>query len=165
MSDRAIIAVTGGDREGFLQNLVTNDVERARGGLAYAALLTPQGKYLADFLFKGEAERILVDVAAPLAPALSLLHHHHLAPGDIRPVALAEGYQRMDLVPEEALDRRGALLSMPALIKAYLRLGGVVGDGAFVDRAFNTTDVLLLMDTQAMSARHRRFYEGRGQEP
>lgn len=67
---RAIISVTGGDREGFLQNLVTNDVARARGGLAYAALLTPQGKYLADFLLKGEADRLLIDVAAALAPAL-----------------------------------------------------------------------------------------------
>lgn len=126
---------------------------------------------LADYVLDRGIE-ILFGVAsfhgtdpAPLAPALSLLHQHHLAPAGIRPVALPEGYQRMDLIPDEALDRRGALQSMPALIKAYLRLGGVVGDGAFVDRAFNTTDVLLLMDTQAMSARHRRFYEGRGQEP
>jgi folate-binding protein YgfZ len=70
VSERRVIAVAGGDREGFLQNLVTNDVGRARGGLAYAALLTPQGKYLADFLLKGEEDRILIDVAAPLAPAL-----------------------------------------------------------------------------------------------
>jgi putative hemolysin len=34
-----------------------------------------------------------------------------------------------------------------------------VGDGAFVDRAFNTTDVCLVMDTAQMSQRHRRFYE------
>jgi putative hemolysin len=47
---------------------------------------------------------------------------------------------------------------MPALIKAYLRLGGFVGDGAFIDQAFNTTDVCLLMDTAAMSERHKGFY-------
>ena len=39
--DRSIIAVTGADRDEFLQGLVTNDIARAKDGLAYAALLTP----------------------------------------------------------------------------------------------------------------------------
>ena len=47
---------------------------------------------------------------------------------------------------------------VPALIRAYLRLGGFVGDGAYIDRAFNTIDVCLVMDTEKMSARHRDFY-------
>ncbi len=68
--DRTIIAVTGTDREEFLQGLVTNDIARARGGLAYAALLTPQGKLIADFFVKGEADRLLVDVASDVAPQL-----------------------------------------------------------------------------------------------
>lgn len=101
--------------------------------------------------------------AAALAQPLSWLHHHHLAPENLRPVARAEGFQRMDLIGKDALDRRQAMLEMPALIKAYLRLGGTVGEGAFLDRPFNTTDVLLLMDTAAMSARHREFYTGRWQ--
>ena len=54
--------------------------------------------------------------------------------------------------------RRAAMAATPALIKAYLRLGGFVGDGAWIDRAFNTTDVCLVMDTGQMSARHREFY-------
>ncbi|OYW56575.1 MAG: hypothetical protein B7Z31_10390 [Rhodobacterales bacterium 12-65-15] len=64
----------------------------------------------------------------------------------------------MDLVAPECLDRKAAMAATPALIKAYLRLGGFVGDGAFVDHAFNTTDVCLVMDTGLMSARHREFY-------
>ena len=44
----------------------------------------------------------------------------------------------------------------PALIKAYLRLGGFVGEGAFVDHAFNTTDVCLVLDTARMSDRPAR---------
>ncbi len=108
---------------------------------------------LADYVLDLDVE-ILFGVASfhgidpvLLAPALSWLHHHHLAPEAIRPVALPGGYQRMDLIPAEALVRREALLSMPPLIKAYLRLGGVVGEGAYLDRPFNTTDVLVLMDT------------------
>ena len=98
-----------------------------------------------------------------LAPSLSWLHHHHSAPPHLRPKARPEGYQRMDLIAPDRLDRKEAMISMPALIKAYLRLGGVVGEGAFIDRDFNTTDVFLLMDTSAMSAKHRKFYEGRWQ--
>ena len=70
MSARQIISVTGADREDFLQNLVTNDVARLKDGLVWTALLTPQGKYLADFFLVPEGEAILIDVAAALAPGL-----------------------------------------------------------------------------------------------
>jgi len=71
MSHRTILAVTGPDREGFLQGLVTKDVKKARGGIIYAAMLTPQGKYLADFFVVGEDDRILIDVATPLSAPLA----------------------------------------------------------------------------------------------
>jgi putative hemolysin len=48
---------------------------------------------------------------------------------------------------------------VPALIKAYLRLGGTVGDGAFIDHAFNTIDVCLLLDTEKMNARQAGIYQ------
>ncbi|CAM2995561.1 ornithine-acyl[acyl carrier protein] N-acyltransferase [Paracoccus aminovorans] len=99
--------------------------------------------------------------AQALAQPLSWLHHHHLAPPAIRPRARPDGYQRMDLIPEAQLDRRAAMAGMPALIKAYLRLGGQVGEGAWLDRPFNTTDVFLMVDTKAMSEKHRKFYETR----
>jgi putative hemolysin len=64
----------------------------------------------------------------------------------------------MDLVAADKIDRRAAMVATPALIKAYLRLGGFVGEGAWIDHAFNTTDVCLVMDTARMSAKHRDFY-------
>ena len=67
---RTMLAVAGPDRHEFLQNLVTNDVGRLKDGAVYAALLTPQGKYLADFLLVEDGERILVDVATPVAAGL-----------------------------------------------------------------------------------------------
>jgi putative hemolysin len=48
--------------------------------------------------------------------------------------------------------------SVPALIKAYLRLGGSVGDGAYIDHDFRTTDVCLIMDTARLSDRTRAIY-------
>ena len=68
---RSILAITGADRVHFLQGLITNDVAHAAGGIIYAALLTPQGKYIADFFVVGEPERLLIDVDAALAPALA----------------------------------------------------------------------------------------------
>jgi len=93
-----------------------------------------------------------------LEQPLSWLYHHHLAPPELRVTARAEHRREMNLMPPDALDRVAAQSRMPALIKAYLRLGGCVGDGAWVDSAFNTTDVCLVMDTGRMSARHRDFY-------
>jgi folate-binding protein YgfZ len=63
MHHRVVLSVTGADRVDFLQGLVTNDVTKAEGGLVYAALLTPQGKYIADFFILPQAERCLIDVA------------------------------------------------------------------------------------------------------
>lgn len=93
-----------------------------------------------------------------LAHALSTLHHRHLAPPEYR--VRARQYQPMDLIPKDKIDRRRAMVETPALIKAYLRLGGFIGDGAFVDRAFNTTDVCLLLDTKNLNDRQRAIYAG-----
>lgn len=64
---RQIIRVTGEERVDFLQGLVTNDVTQAP---CWAALLTPQGKYLADFLIVPQDDALLVDVHADLADDL-----------------------------------------------------------------------------------------------
>ena len=49
------------------------------------------------------------------------------------------------------------MVQVPALIKAYLRLGGFVGEGAFIDHAFNTTDVCLILDTARMNERQKAY--------
>ncbi len=129
-----------------------------RGGAGMFLLWNGLADYVLDHgidLLFGVASFHGTDPDALRLP-LSWLHHHHLAPPALRVRSRQD--QALGLLPPEALDRRAAMVAMPALIKAYLRLGGFVGEGVFVDRAFNTTDVCLLMDTQAMSARHRGFY-------
>lgn len=72
LPDRAVIAVTGEDRVAFLQGLVSNDVAQAAPGKAiWAALLTPQGKWLADFFIFAEEGRLLLDVEAAQAAMLA----------------------------------------------------------------------------------------------
>ncbi len=69
-SGRSVIRISGADRESFLQGLVTNDLRRLAGGAVYAAFLTAQGKYLADFFLIPDQDSILLDVATPLAEGL-----------------------------------------------------------------------------------------------
>ncbi|MBB3172953.1 hypothetical protein FHR90_000767 [Endobacter medicaginis] len=63
LPDRAVISVTGADRVSFLQGLVSNDVTLAAPGRAvWAALLSPQGKWRADFFILDAGDRLLLDV-------------------------------------------------------------------------------------------------------
>jgi hypothetical protein len=69
-SNRAVFRISGGDGSDFLQGLVSNDVRRLKDGLVYAALLTPQGKYLADFFLVPDGEAVLLDVCESMAAGL-----------------------------------------------------------------------------------------------
>ena len=71
LEDRAVIAVSGPEARGFLQGLITNDVEKlAPGQGLYAALLTPQGKILFDFFLAEGDGALLIDCAAVSRDAL-----------------------------------------------------------------------------------------------
>ena len=71
VAERGIVAVSGDDAGGFLQGLITNDIERVSPDTAiYAALLTPQGKFLHDFFIVEYQGRFLLDCAASGIPDL-----------------------------------------------------------------------------------------------
>ena len=99
-----------------------------------------------------------------LALPLSYLHHFHGAPPELRMRALAERYVEMDRMPKDAIDRNAAQAMLPPLIKGYLRLGGFVGDGAVIDRPFNTTDVSIVVKTDLVTDKYYRHYERRARE-
>lgn len=100
---RQIIEVSGPDAADFLQGLVTNNVTRAP---VYAALLTPQGKYLADFFVVPAGEGFLLDAEADQAPALmqrlsmyKLRSKVDLVMSDM-PVARGTGTAPEDAIPD-----------------------------------------------------------------
>ncbi|MDG4647389.1 folate-binding protein [Roseibacterium sp. SDUM158017] len=68
---RTVLSISGSAREKFLHGLVTRDVGPAGTGLAWSAMLTPQGKYLADFFLLNRGEDILLDVKSDLAQGLA----------------------------------------------------------------------------------------------
>jgi len=131
-----------------------------RGGTAMFHLWNGLAEYVLERdieVMFGVASFHGTDLAALQMP-LAYLHHHHLAPESLRVRAVADHFQPMNLLARDRIDRVTAMAATPALIKAYLRLGGFVGEGAYVDHGFNTTDVCVMMDTARMSAKHRAFY-------
>ena len=71
LPSRALIRITGEDWRGFLQGLLTQDVETLKAGeIRFAALLTPQGKLLFDLFVVGTEDGCLLDVAADRRAAL-----------------------------------------------------------------------------------------------
>jgi putative hemolysin len=65
----------------------------------------------------------------------------------------------MNWLQKDQIDVRKALAALPPLIKGYLRLGGVVGDGAVIDDQFNTTDVCIVVKTDLVSMKYFKHYE------
>tara|TARA_R110002110_G_scaffold264199_1_gene479925 strand:+ start:3742 stop:4515 length:774 start_codon:yes stop_codon:yes gene_type:complete len=126
-----------------------------RGGAGMLKLWAALADYVAaqkiDLMF-GVASFSGVNTA-DLAQPLSYLRHFHSAAPHISPIARTDNAVALDVIPKDRIDRKAAILAIPTLIKAYLRLGGVVGQGAYVDYAFNTTDVCLILDTELARAR------------
>lgn len=89
---------------------------------------------------------------------LAYLYHYHLAPKAIRTHALDERHVEMDTMPKDMIDVGQALRELPPLIKGYLRLGGVVGDGAVIDYDFNTVDVNLIVETASVTEKYANHY-------
>ncbi len=92
------------------------------------------------------------------AAELSWLYHNHLAPPELRARTLPQHHVAMDRLPISAIDARAATRALPPLIKGYLRVGAMIGDGAFVDRQFNTTDVFIVMPVERIAARYGERY-------
>lgn len=97
-------------------------------------------------------------IPAAHALALSFLHHHCRANAEWDVRALPQHYQPMDLMPLEAINPKVALFSMPPLIKGYVRVGAMIGDGAVIDHAFGTTDVFIIMPVSNISTRYITYY-------
>jgi putative hemolysin len=91
-------------------------------------------------------------------PALSYLHHFHLASSEIQPRALDLRAAAIPLLPKSAIDPAAAWRQLPPLMKGYLRLGGMIGNGAVIDYRFNTIDVCVVLETERLSERYRRHY-------
>jgi putative hemolysin len=128
---------------------------------------------IADYIFQHDIKLMFGCASLPgtdptrLAPTLSYLHHNHLAPPELRARALPHRYVEMNLLPASEVDAEAAIAQMdvratiaalPPLIKGYLRLGGLVGEGAVIDHQFNTTDICVIVVTDRVTDKYFRHY-------
>ncbi len=131
-----------------------------RGGAAMAMLWSALGAYVEhneiEYLF-GAASFQGIELHDKKM-ALSNLYHGYLAPEDLRVRVHDENGQNMNLMQPDGIHTLEAMRNTPSLIKAYLRLGGVIGDGAYMDYDFNTVDVFVLMKTREMVQKYRAMY-------
>lgn len=88
------------------------------------------------------------------AAGLSYLHHNHLAAPEERPVVRVGKGVPLEMLERGSYDERRAMLQLPPLVKGYLRAGAKFGDGAFVDHAFGTIDVCVVMPVELISGRY-----------
>ncbi len=94
------------------------------------------------------------------AAELSYLYHNHLAPPELRATALPENHVAMNALSAAAIDPRAAARALPPLVKGYLRVGAMVGDGGFIDRQFNTVDVFVVMPVERIASRYAGKFVG-----
>jgi putative hemolysin len=98
----------------------------------------------------------------PLAHAasLSFLSHFAGASDEWSVRALRERRVPMQMISPDNVDKRRALTALPPLIKAYLRCGAKVGDGAVIDHQFGTTDVFIIMPVAELDLRYIEHFGG-----
>jgi len=128
---------------------------------------------LAEYVYRHDVKIMFGCASLPgtdpeaLAAPLSYLHHHHLAPPNLRARALPHRFVDMNMLPAAdidaeaamaAFDARAVLAALPPLIKGYLRVGGLVGDGAVIDEQFNTTDVCIIVVTDRLTDKYFKHY-------
>ncbi len=90
------------------------------------------------------------------AEALSFLSHFCCVDAEWNVSALTERKVEMKILDKAAINQKRALISLPPLIKGYLRLGCMIGNGAVIDHQFNTIDVLIVLPVSKINP---RFFE------
>ncbi len=124
LPNRSVLEVSGADRVSFLQGLVSNDVADAAPGRAvWAALLTPQGKWLADFFILSDGERLLLDCEAGQAAMLAqkLTRFRLRAAVQVQPAPLLV-HAAWDGTPDVVLQAPGLRAPDPRLPRAGWRV-------------------------------------------
>lgn len=84
--------------------------------------------------------------------ALCFLAEHRAVPPEWRVRALASRY--VEMKRRSRFDAKAALRALPPLVKGYLRLGCYIGEGAVIDRQFNTMDILIVLPVSAINSRY-----------
>jgi putative hemolysin len=87
---------------------------------------------------------------------LTYLYEKHLSPIDIRCYANKDSYSPLKLLEE--YDELMVKKEMPPLVKGYINLGATIGDGVYIDKQFNSCDVLIVLVIKDINPRYLKRY-------
>ena len=87
---------------------------------------------------------------------LAYLYDNHLSTEDIRCYANKDSYSPLKMIDE--YDIQIAKKQMPPLIKGYLNLGATIGDGVYIDKEFNSCDVLIVLMIKEINPRYLKKF-------
>jgi L-ornithine Nalpha-acyltransferase len=132
-----------------------------------------RGKSAINLLWKGIAayvfgQKIDYLIGTPSFPGtdikafeedLAYLNAYHAAPEDIRPRTLDPYYLPLPVVPKENINVKRAFMNLPPLIKGYLRVGTLIGDGLYIDEQFNCTDISVVTEIATVDDRYFNHYK------
>lgn len=94
-----------------------------------------------------------------LREELSYLHHHHLAPKKIRSQPLEDKSVEWEIIPKKKINKPKLFKKLPPLIKAYLRVGSWIGEGAIIDKEFGTIDVCIILKKENILSKYLNMSE------
>lgn len=90
---------------------------------------------------------------------LAYLRNFHLADESIRPRVIEEFYNPLPEIDKDSMDVKRAFMALPPLLKGYMRIGGVIGDGVFIDHQFNCIDVAIVVPIANVTDRYFNHYK------
>lgn len=97
---------------------------------------------------------------------LSYLYHFHRAPDSMCPTVLPHLGVDMNMMSKDEIEPRARQIfsDLPPIIKGYLRIGCYIGNGAYIDRQFNSIDVCIVGPTEEFADRYMRHYDTANQK-
>lgn len=94
-----------------------------------------------------------------VADQLAYLRYFHLPPEQLRPKANPDCMATIKLKAKEDIDARRVFATLPPLVKGYLRVGAYIGEGAYLDKDFNTIDVCIVVPIHKITSKYAKHYE------
>ncbi len=122
---------------------------------------------IADYITRHQIDTMFGCASLPgtnvdeLSDQLSYLYHYHLADDSICTRALENRFIDMNRKQKNDINVKAVFANLPPLIKGYLRVGAMIGNGAVIDSQFNTVDVCIILPTQKLAQRYVRHYAAR----
>ena len=123
-------------------------------------------KGLATYIVKSNVEFIFGCASFPSSnhnrflTQLSYLHHYHCPSEDLKTNPVDNLKAEFKIINKQKINNEKEFRSLPPLIKADLRVGAYVGSGAVIDKNFDTTDVLIILDTKKLLKKYSNLSKG-----